>query len=57
MSQADLARMHRAPAADKARGRNAVVRAAKWSVSRQQPVDVLAQNRMDAERLLLVLEG
>ena len=57
MSQADLARMHRAPAANKARSRDAVVRATERSVSRQQSIDVLSQHRMDAQRFLLVLEG
>ena len=56
MSQANFARMHRTPAADEPRGRNAVMRAAEGPLPRQQAINVLTQNRMNAQRLLLVLE-
>ena len=35
--------------------RRSPLRATERSVSRQQPVDVLTQNRMDAQRFLLIL--
>ena len=55
MSQADLARMHRAPTANEAGSRNAVMGASEGPMPRQQPIDVLSQHRMDAQRLLLIL--
>ena len=57
MSQANFARMYWTSAADEARGRNAVMRAAEGPVPRQQAINVLTQNRMDAQRLLLILNG
>ena len=57
MSKANFARMHWTPAADEARGRNAVMRAAEGAMPRKQSIDVLTQDRMDAQRLLLVLDG
>ena len=57
MSQANFARMHWTSAADEARGRNAVMRAAEGAMPRKQSIDVLTQNRMDAQRLLLILNG
>ena len=57
MSKADLTRAHRAPAADKACGRNTVVGTAEGAVPRQQAINVLTQNRMDAQCLLLILNG
>ena len=56
MSQANFARMHRTPAADEPRGRNAVMRAAEGPMPCKQSIDVLAQDRMNAQRLLLILE-
>ena len=55
MSKADLTRVHRAPTADKACGRNTVMGTAEGPVPRQQAINVLTQNRMDAQRLLLIL--
>ena len=49
--------MHWTSAADEARGRNAVVGAAEGPVPRQQAINVLTQNRMDTQRLLLILNG
>ena len=57
MSKADLTRMHRASSADKACGRNTVVGTAEGPVPRQQAINVLTQNRMDAQRLLLIFNG
>ena len=57
MSKADLTRVHRAPAADKACGRNTVVGTAEGAVPRQQAINVLTQNRMDTQCLLLILNG
>ena len=56
MGKADLARMHRAPSANKARCRNAVMGASKRPMPRKQAIDVLTQDRMDAQRLLLILD-
>ena len=49
--------MYWTSAADEARGRNAVMRAAEGPVPRQQAINVLTQDRMDAQRLLLILNG
>ena len=57
MSKADLTWVHRAPAADKACGRNTVMGTAEGPVPRQQAINVLTQNRMDAQCLLLILNG
>ena len=57
MGKADLARMHRAPSANKARCRNAVMGASKRPMPRKQAIDVLTQDRMNAQRLLLILDG
>ena len=57
MSKADLTRVHRAPTADKTCGRNTVMGTAEGPVPRQQAINVLTQNRMDAQRLLLILNG
>lgn len=57
MSKADLTRVHRAPTADKTCGRNTVMRTAEGPVPRQQAINVLTQNRMDAQRRLLILNG
>ena len=57
MSKADFTRVHRAPTADKACGRNTVMGTAEGPVPRQQAINVLAQNRMDTQRLLLILNG
>ena len=57
MGKADLARMHWAPATNKARCRNAVMGASKRPMPRKQAIDVLTQDRMNAQRLLLVLNG
>ena len=57
MSQANFARMYWTSAADEARCRNAVMGASKRPMPRKQSIDFLAQDRMDAQCLLLILNG